>query len=1080
MAAKLCWIVVVLCTLTAGGDAETAGTGDGTPGVLWRQGFEGPEPALAHWNGVIGKTVESHAVATQDGRTAEHVVIQYMPVEGTPYDYWQVKDFEPMPLAGDSRKLTLLARIKSNCPVALKANIRIEGGGSGIIDSARSQGKQRWETIRIEDIGGFAKRTVSALVQQKVVPQDAVTKPLILEVVGFDFVANGKTTEIFVDEMLIVDEALYSATADAGGLPFRVGWARRTGKAPLIDGHLSEDEGWDQAPTLDAFTILDKGLASIQTFGKILFDDRAIYLGVRCPNLPGNQIKADVKFRDGAIWEEDSIEIFMVPPESSVLESRPEGSRYFHFGMNALGTRFDGIGMGSSWNADWTAKTKELIDVWEAEIMIPLEAIGVSGAPEGVWVFNLCRTRSTAGRPEHTAWSPVGGPSGFHDVEHFGQVLFGEGEVSLGMLASIVLRENLRSRLDIFRDGLSQARSWVSRLPDSLPGKAPLNQRLIQIAKVTEKLAQKIDTAKEEELAGLFDSVPPRIAVAQAEVDEVIFKAKIMSFEKDMPSDWPFVVLAGPAMTNERFVPGQSLPKSFKVATKLSAFAAPGEIESMTFVLYAPKDLKKIRVSSSDLVGEAGVIPAEHLDVRVVKYWYQSGREVSRHMEKPTGPLLVPELLLKDDSLVVVDRQAKKNFLREPDGLVDISDPKADLSGIAPKDAKDLLPFDIPAGEIKQIWINIHVPDGSRAGIYTGNISVEPEGLTGIELPVSLEVLPIKLAPPALEYSIFFMGKLSKDGLPNISTRKIQWLSQEQYLAQVKNLLEHGVDNPLSYAYQGKEEYFRREMLLREQAGMPKRDLYILTTDDARVDRQEDEAGLEKLRAGVKWYVDFARENGYRDVYVFSHPDEPSVEQIKKEGKATKAAHEVGAKTFVPIGPDIYEIAGADIDLSKLLDVFIVAGPPKPEMAQAVHRGGGRIMCYANPQVGVEEPLTYRRNFGLLLWKAGYDGTMNFAYQYAFDHMWNDWDEKGHRDHVFVYSTIDGVIDTVAWEGFREGVDDVRYISTLLAAIENAKTNPAKREQALAAEKWVTEIDIHGDLDIIRRQIAGKIVALTR
>ena len=126
MAAKLCWIVVVLCTLTAGGDAEAAGTGDGTPGVLWRQGFEGPEPALAHWNGFIGKTVESHAVATQDGRTAEHVVIQYMPVEGTPYDYWQVKDFEPMPLAGDE-----LPTLVQTFPVLTHRRdfIRNHGGG---------------------------------------------------------------------------------------------------------------------------------------------------------------------------------------------------------------------------------------------------------------------------------------------------------------------------------------------------------------------------------------------------------------------------------------------------------------------------------------------------------------------------------------------------------------------------------------------------------------------------------------------------------------------------------------------------------------------------------------------------------------------------------------------------------------------------------------------------------------------------------------------------------------------------------------------------------------------------------------
>ena len=32
--------------------------------------------------------------------------------------------------------------------------------------------------------------------------------------------------------------------------------------------------------------------------------------------------------------------------------------------------------------------------------------------------------------------------------------------------------------------------------------------------------------------------------------------------------------------------------------------------------------------------------------------------------------------------------------------------------------------------------------------------------------------------------------------------------------------------------------------------------------------------------------------------------------------------------------------------------------------------------------------------------------------------------------------TVDGVIDTIAWEGYREGVDDVRYVTTLQKAIE--------------------------------------------
>ena len=37
-----------------------------------------------------------------------------------------------------------------------------------------------------------------------------------------------------------------------------------------------------------------------------------------------------------------------------------------------------------------------------------------------------------------------------------------------------------------------------------------------------------------------------------------------------------------------------------------------------------------------------------------------------------------------------------------------------------------------------------------------------------------------------------------------------------------------------------------------------------------------------------------------------------------------------------------------------------------------------------------------------------------------------------YRDHVFAYPTSNGVIDTIQWEGWREGVDDTRYVATLI------------------------------------------------
>jgi hypothetical protein len=80
----------------------------------------------------------------------------------------------------------------------------------------------------------------------------------------------------------------------------------------------------------------------------------------------------------------------------------------------------------------------------------------------------------------------------------------------------------------------------------------------------------------------------------------------------------------------------------------------------------------------------------------------------------------------------------------------------------------------------------------------------------------------------------------------------------------------------------------------------------------------------------------------------------------------------------------------------------------------------------------VENPEIYRQNYGFDLWNAGYDGAMNFAYQHQEGQStWNDFDSTDYRDFVFAYPTSNGVIDTIQWEGWREGVDDTRYLASL-------------------------------------------------
>ncbi|GAG19546.1 unnamed protein product, partial [marine sediment metagenome] len=101
-----------------------------------------------------------------------------------------------------------------------------------------------------------------------------------------------------------------------------------------------------------------------------------------------------------------------------------------------------------------------------------------------------------------------------------------------------------------------------------------------------------------------------------------------------------------------------------------------------------------------------------------------------------------------------------------------------------------------------------------------------------------------------------------------------------------------------------------------------------------------------------------------------------------------------------------------------------------------------------------------------------------YTYQDSYDDIWNDFD-CWVRDHVFAYPTMDGVIDTVQWEGWREGVDDIRYLTTLLDLIEEAK---GEGKDTSSAESWLADLKdadlTTKDLDTVRSEMIGYILSL--
>jgi hypothetical protein len=506
---------------------------------------------------------------------------------------------------------------------------------------------------------------------------------------------------------------------------------------------------------------------------------------------------------------------------------------------------------------------------------------------------------------------------------------------------------------------------------------------------------------------------------------------------------------------------------SVKMGTSLECRACRGEYESLSAVVSAEGDLMGVMATPSDLTGTGGRIPSSAIDIRIVRWWYQ-GKMVDMLRNHPVeySPIkvLTPELLLRDDALVKVDPAKQDNYLRDTrsDGTTNYllcSDPdSSNLANVRPIDARRLQPVDILAGTSREYWINVHVPSDIAAGRYTGLVRFTARGCS-VDLPLRVSVNDFDLEPSRLIYSIYYRGYLAADGRPTVESNA---KSEHQYRTEIVNMRDHGVLHPNNYqgmTEKGTFDDLRRTLRIRREAGLPAGDFYTLGCG----------AGDEK---NIPRWVQVCREYGYDKVFFYG-ADEAEGDALIAQRAAWKVTQDLGGRTFVAT----YSRSKAYETMGSLLDLAVISGLPNPENAKNWHEIGSRCFAYLCPQVGVEDPRIYRRNFGLLLAKSGHDGAMDYAYQHSFHHIWDDFDDTDYRDHVFAYPTIDGVVDTIQWEGFREAVDDVRYLTTMERAISQAEVrNPGLASKARSWLEGIPTDDSDGD----RRGMIGWIMRLRR
>ncbi|MFA6715000.1 MAG: glycoside hydrolase domain-containing protein [Victivallaceae bacterium] len=178
---------------------------------------------------------------------------------------------------------------------------------------------------------------------------------------------------------------------------------------PLING-VDDDDCWKAASLLN-LSADDGGSLQNPTEVRIGYDENALYILYKCYESQMEKIKTAITAKDGRVWTDDSIELF--------LDTKNDFS-YYHIIANSAGVIRDSYGYDPDWNGNYQLKTSKGKNYWMAEIAIPFSILNITPETGRYWKINFCRSRRIPPKAVHSAWSPTFG--NFHSPEKFGTV----------------------------------------------------------------------------------------------------------------------------------------------------------------------------------------------------------------------------------------------------------------------------------------------------------------------------------------------------------------------------------------------------------------------------------------------------------------------------------------------------------------------------------------------------------------------------------------------------------------------------------------------------------------------------------
>ena len=195
----------------------------------------------------------------------------------------------------------------------------------------------------------------------------------------------------------------------------------------MVDGVLDEED-WRKAPLVTGFVTTNGDAPIEETRVKVLYDPANWYIGLEAlTEHAWSALKAQVKEHDGEVWKDDSLEIFIMPPDAD----------YHHWVINSIGTFYDAKVRTVAFDSKAEIKTSVLKDRYIIEARIPAEPMGTRITDGQTWRMHFYRACCNLQPPKTGEGSSLDGTAP-HEQTLFRRAVIGKSVINNGQFAEIV------------------------------------------------------------------------------------------------------------------------------------------------------------------------------------------------------------------------------------------------------------------------------------------------------------------------------------------------------------------------------------------------------------------------------------------------------------------------------------------------------------------------------------------------------------------------------------------------------------------------------------------------------------------